>query len=397
MEEMGILLLEIGLALLLSKILGYAMEKIKQPAVIGEIFAGIILGPFILGHFFDFNFLVPAMTNDATIRLAAQEEMRNISYIGIVLLLFLSGIETGVEEIKGAGKSGMITSLFDVSIAFIFGYIVGTILGYDTMHSIAIGNIFTATSVGITVRTLMDMDALHTNVGNLILTVAVLDDILGIVVLSLTLGKGSIDMLFVKVSIFFALFFIILAILHRYQRIHLHISIPRFALTVALSFCFIFSALALSLGLAAITGSFFAGLLLSMIPQRRRISEFLHQIGDVFFIPLFFVWVGASFDFNALEGVGTLILYFIPFALAGKIIGCGLGAKINGFSNREAIAVGIGMMPRMEVALIVATTEISMGIWGNLAHQILAATILLVIISSLITPFALKAIYKPQK
>ncbi len=397
MEEMGILLLEIGLALLLSKILGYAMEKIKQPAVIGEIFAGIILGPFILGHFFDFNFLVPAMTNDATIRLAAQEEMRNISYIGIVLLLFLSGIETGIEEIKGAGKSGMITSLFDVSIAFIFGYIVGTILGYDTMHSIAIGNIFTATSVGITVRTLMDMGALHTNVGNLILTVAVLDDILGIVVLSLTLGKGSIDMLFVKVSIFFALFFIILAILHRYQHIHLHISIPRFALTAALSFCFIFSALALSLGLAAITGSFFAGLLLSMIPQRRRISEFLHQIGDVFFIPLFFVWVGASFDFNALEGVGTLILYFIPFALAGKIIGCGLGAKINGFSNREAIAVGIGMMPRMEVALIVATTEISMGIWGNLAHQILAATILLVIISSLITPFALKAIYKPQK
>lgn len=397
MEEMGILLLEIGLALLLSKILGYAMEKIKQPAVIGEIFAGIILGPFILGHFFNFNFLVPAMTNDATIRLAAQEEMRNISYIGIVLLLFLSGIETGIEEIKGAGKSGMITSLFDVSIAFIFGYIVGTILGYDTMHSIAIGNIFTATSVGITVRTLMDMGALHTNVGNLILTVAVLDDILGIVVLSLTLGKGSIDMLFVKVSIFFALFFIILAILHRYQHIHLHISIPRFALTAALSFCFIFSALALSLGLAAITGSFFAGLLLSMIPQRRRISEFLHQIGDVFFIPLFFVWVGASFDFNALEGVGTLILYFIPFALAGKIIGCGLGAKINGFSNREAIAVGIGMMPRMEVALIVATTEISIGIWGNLAHQILAATILLVIISSLITPFALKAIYKPQK
>ena len=108
--------------------------------------------------------------------------------------------------------------------------------------------------------------------------------------------------------------------------------------------------------------------------------------------------MGASFDFSALEGVGMLILLFIPFALAGKIIGCSLGAKITGFSNRDAISVGVGMMPRLEVALIVVTTEISMGIWDKpLAHQVLAATILLVIISSLITPFALKAIYKPQK
>ena len=216
MEEMGILLLEIGLALLLAKVFGYAMEKVKQPAVLGEIFAGIVLGPFILGHFFNFNYLVPAITSNASIRFAAQQEIRDISYIGIVLLLFLSGVETGAGEIRKAGKSGMITSLFDVSVAFIFGYVVGTIMGYDTLHSIALGNILTATSVGITVRTLMDMDALHTNVGNLILTVAVLDDILGVVVLSVTLGTGSIDMLFVKVSIFFAIFFIILAILHTY-------------------------------------------------------------------------------------------------------------------------------------------------------------------------------------
>jgi len=388
MIALKILLLEIGLALILAKIFGYGMEKLKQPAVIGEILAGIFLGPFILGSIFNFNFISPSISN----------ETETIAQIGIILLLFLSGIETGVGEIKEAGKSGMITSFFDVFMAFLFGYIVGTILGYDTLHSIAIGNIFTATSVGITVRTLMDMNALHTNVGNLILTVAVLDDILGIIVLSVTLGKGSVEMLFVKIAAFFAIFFILLLLLYKYQKFGIHVSIPKFALTIALALCFIFSALALSLGLAAITGSFFAGLLLSAAPQRRRISEFIREIGDIFFIPLFFVWVGASFDFSALEGVGMLILLFIPFALAGKIIGCSLGAKITGFSNRDAISVGVGMMPRMEVALIVVTTEISMEIWNEtVAHQVLAATILLVIISSLITPFVLKTVYKPQK
>ncbi len=388
MFDLKLLLLELGLALFLARILGYAFDKVKQPAVIGEILSGIILGPFIMGNLFGFNILSTSI--DAPVEA--------IAYVGIVLLLFLSGIETGIDELKNSGKGGIITSAFDVSVAFLFGYLVGGVMGYDTIHSIAIGNIFSATSVGITVRTMMEMDALHTNVGNLILTVAVLDDILGVVILSVTLGTGSPEMLLLKVSIFFAIFLVLLYSLYRFQKIKITANIPRFVLTTALAFCFIFSALAMSLGLAAITGSFFAGLLLSVLPQKRRIIDFLHQIGDVFFIPLFFVWVGASFDFSALHGVGTLILYFIPMALLGKIIGCSTGAKVIGFKNRDAIAVGVGMMPRMEVALIVVTTEMSMGIFtGNLAHQILASTILLVIISSLITPFVLKAVYKPPK
>ncbi len=386
MFDLKLLLLELGLALILARLLGYAFDRAKQPAVIGEILAGILLGPFIMGNLFGFDLLSPSINSS----------VEAIAYIGIVLLLFLSGIETGIGELKSSGKKGLITSAFDVGIAFLFGYIVGGMMGYDFIHRIAIGNIFSATSVGITVRTLMEMDALHTNVGNLILTVAVLDDILGIVVLSVTLGKGSVEMLLLKVLIFFAIFIVILYGLYKFRKAKIKANIPRFVLTSALAFCFIFSALAMSLGLAAITGSFFAGLLLSVIPQRRRITEFLHQVGDVFFIPLFFVWVGASFDFSAIHGLGTLILYFIPMALLGKIIGCSIGAKITGFNNRDALAVGIGMMPRMEVALIVATTEMSMGIFaGAMAHQILASTILLVIISSLITPFALKLVYKP--
>ena len=376
------MLLEIGIALILAKVAGYAMEKVKQPAVIGEILAGIIIGPFIAGKFLGIKYLSP--------------ETEGIAQLGIILLLFISGLEIGIEEIKTAGKNGMVTSLFDVAIAFFFGYIAGQVLGYDIRVSIAIGNIMVATSVGITVRTLMEMHALHSKVGELILTVAVLDDILGIIVLSITLGQGKPIILLMKIILFFFLFILAAFVVFKIKEIKVHV--PRLILTVALSFAFIFSALAKSLGLAAITGSFFAGLVFSNLPQRRRINEFTRQMGEIFFIPLFFVWVGASFDFYALENMGKLVLLFIPMALVGKIIGCSAGAKLCGFKIRDALAVGVGMMPRMEVALVVVTSEIAMGVFNEtLAHQVLAATILLVIISSFITPVALKIVYREEK
>ena len=376
------MLLEIGIALILAKLAGYAMEKIKQPAVIGEILAGIIVGPFIFGELFGLKYL-----SDVTEGLAS---------IGIILLLFISGLEIGVDELKSVGKNGFITSMFDVSVAFFFGYLAGVLLGYDLRISIAIGNILVATSVGITVRTLMEMHALHTNVGELILTVAVLDDVLGIIVLSITLGQGAPLLLLAKIAIFFIIIVLILMIIGKVKDIKLHI--PRFILTASIASSLIFAAFAKSLGLAAITGSFFAGLIFSRLPQRRKMIDFMRQIGENFFVPLFFIWVGASFDFNALEEIGNLVLLFIPMALIGKIIGCSVGAKICGFKARDALAVGIGMMPRMEVALVVVTTEITMGIFSeDLAHQVLASTILLVMISSFITPILLKAVYKGKE
>ena len=373
------LLLLVGLALILARLIGYALEKIKQPAVIGEILAGILVGPFIIGKFFGLEYLSP--------------ETEALGKLGIILLLFLSGIEIGVDEIKSASKKGLITTCFDASFAFLFGFIVGHILGYSTIVSIAIGNILVATSVGITVRTLMEMNALHSRVGEMILTVAVLDDVFGIVILSVTLGHGSSELLLLKVFLFFLIFLAILFLASRIKNIK--INIPNFVLTSSLSFLLIFSALAKMLGLAAITGSFFAGLLLSRSKHRRRLTSFTRQIGEVFFIPLFFIWVGASFDFYALEDLGLLVLLFIPMAMLGKIIGCSLGARVCGLKGRDAFAVGIGMMPRLEVALVVVTTEISMGVFSKeLAHQILAATVLLVIITSLITPFLLKTVYR---
>jgi len=186
------LLLLVGLALILARLVGYALEKIKQPAVIGEILAGILVGPFIIGKFFGLEYLSP--------------ETEALGKLGIILLLFLSGIEIGVDEIKSASKKGLITTCFDASFAFLFGFIVGHILGYSTIVSIAIGNILVATSVGV----------------------AVLDDVFGIVILSVTLGHGSSELLLLKVFLFFLIFLAILFLASRIKNIK--INIPNFVL-----------------------------------------------------------------------------------------------------------------------------------------------------------------------
>ncbi len=389
------MLLEVGLSLLIARILHIAFEKLKQPPVIGEMLTGVLLGPYV-GGLFGINVL-----SENT-----GEVFEGLAKIGIVLLLFISGLEIGLKELKGVGKKGIITSLFDVSIAFLFGFLAGKLLGLSFVESIAIGNILVATSVGITVRTLLDMDRLHTRVGELILTVAVLDDVLGILILSITLGAGKsiLDFLgmnrtvtlLVSVAAFFAIFALSLLVVNKLKKSHFHM--PGFIITLSLSAALIYGAIAQLFGLAAITGSFFAGLVVSELPHKDRIKDSIRFLADYFFVPLFFVWVGASFDFSALEGLGMLVAIIIPMALIGKVIGCSIGARICGYTSREALSVGIGMMPRMEIALVVVTTELTMNIFRSsaLAHQVLAATILLVIISSLITPPLLKAVYPKE-
>jgi Kef-type K+ transport system membrane component KefB len=375
------MLVELGLALLLAKLLGHFFEKIKQPAVIGEILSGIVIGPFILGRFFDIDFL--------------SVEIEGVAKLGIVFLLFISGLEISVGELKSAGRPGVITAISGALFSFFCGYLMGHFMGYSFLVSIAIGNIFVATSVGVSVRTLMELGTLHSQAGQIILTAAVIDDLIGIIILSVTLGQGEIGISFVKILLFFGIFFTAFYFFHKIRGIKLHV--PRLMLTAGIALAFLFSAFAKSLGLATVIGAFFAGLLVSNFPQKKRIRGFTRQIGEVFFIPLFFVWVGASFDFHALKDIGIFVVLFITLALIGKLVGSTLGAKISGMKLRESLIVGIGMMPRMEIALVVVSTEVARKIFdAPLAHHMMAGTILLVIISTLITPFLLRIIYQKK-
>lgn len=393
------MLLEIGLSLLVARILHIFFDKIKQPAVIGEILAGILLGPYV-GGLLGINVL----SGDT------KSVFEGLAKMGIVLLLFISGLETGIEELKGVGRKGLITSFFDAAVAFIFGFLAGKIIGLGFLESIAIGNILVATSVGVTVKTLLDMEKLHTRIGEMILTVAVLDDVFGIIVLSISLGTEKSIIRFlsseasltvaISVIIFFALIFLSIRLIDLLKKTHrLRLYTPQLIITSSLSIAFIYAAIAKCFGLAEITGSFFAGLIVSKLAHKDRIKDIIRTIADYTFVPFFFVWVGASFDFTAIGGgLGLVFAVMIPMALIGKVIGCSIGSRICGYTPRESLAVGVGMMPRMEVALIVVTTELTMDVFSSpeMAHQVLGSTILLTIISSLITPPLLKIVY-PQK
>ena len=333
------ILLEIALALLFAKTFDYLFEKLKQPVVIGEILAGIILGPYLIGKLSGTNISIWGSELHTFSFDLTSMEFQSLAMLGIITLLFLSGLETDFKDMKNAGKWGIITSLLDVSVAFIFGYLVGQLLGLPVLQSLAIGAVLTATSVGVSVRTLMDLDKLHTKVGAFILTIAVLDDVLGILILSIIVGQGSPLGMGIKVVIFFFITFVLgLRFIPHVIKICKVIHVRYILITIAMILCFLFAAFAESMGLAAITGAFI-----------------------------------------------------------GKIIGCTTGAKLSGFNNREALQVGIGMIPRMEVALVVVATAISLGVFtGSLAHQMLAATVLLVIVSAIATPFLLKIAFKEE-
>jgi len=267
---------------------------------------------------------------------------------------------------------------------------------FSIQESIVIGLILIATSVGVTVRSLLDLHVLDTNVGNTILGAAVIDDILGIILLAFIFGIASPLWVGFKIIIFFIIFLyigikLIDKIIDLGEKIHL----PKALLSISLSIFLIYSFFADKAGISAIIGAFVAGLLIGQTVRSRKIINDVKTMGYGFFIPLFFVWVGTIINIKSFLTIGLFTCIIIVIAIFGKIIGCGLSAKISGLNLRESIQVGIGMIPRMEVALIIATYAIANNIiTGNAADQILATTLILTIITTIITPYLIKKSFK---
>lgn len=396
-------ILLIALALIFARILGYIFDKLGQPAVIGEILAGIILGGLGIAafsgqefSFFDITFLLPQL--DFT-----SHEFTLLAEIGILFMLFISGLQTSLAKLKKMEKASSFVAAGGIILPLLLGFLVGLFF-FSWQESIVVGLILTATSVGVTVRTLMDLHVLDTDVGTTILGGAVIDDVLAIILLAFILGIESPLWIGFKVVVFFLIFLylglkVIDKILDLGEKIHL----PKAFLSVSLAIFFIFSFFADKAGIAGIIGAFVAGILIGQAVRSQKIIDDVKTIGYGFFIPLFFVWVGASLwqgvsrDLSSFVAIGILALVIIAVAIVGKIVGCGIGAKLAGMSSRESFQVGVGMIPRMEVALIIATAAISHGLLtGQIAHQILATTVLLTIATTLITPFLIKVVFKKQ-
>jgi Kef-type K+ transport system membrane component KefB len=395
----------VALALIFARIFGYLFHRVKQPAVIGEIVAGIILGGLAITFFsgktfqvFDYSLVLNTINYNS-------EYFAFIAEIGILFLLFISGLEIRVSRLKKTSKTSSCVAVGGVILPFLLGFISGMFLGFGTQESIVIGLILVATSVGVTARTLMDLDIIDTDSGAAILGGAVIDDVIGILLLAFAIGiESAIDAVWVgvRIAIFFLIFLylglkVIDKILDLGEKIHL----PRSFLSFSLAILLIYVYFADKAGLSGIIGAFVAGVIIGQNFRSKQIEEDFKTIGYGFFIPLFFVWVGALLwsgeygNVDALTQIAIISIVVITVSILGKIIGSGLGAKIAGMTNRESLQVGVGMVPRMEMALIIAAAAISHGfITGFIAHQILVVTILMVVITTLITPFLIKVTFK---
>ena len=366
-------ILEIGVILFAANIGGLISRKLKQPAVLGQIIAGIVLGLGI-------------MEKTAMIE--------HMGEIGVIFLMFIAGLETDVKELQESSKSSSLIAIGGVIVPIVL-VTGGTYFVTGNLTSaVFMGVISTATSVSISVQTLRELGQLRTRQGIGILGAAIIDDIVGIILLTLIVGvikpevSSSVVIVLAKIVGFFLLVFVVGAIItkliRRYGR---SIRIEEKIVTYSIVTCFILAFVSEELGVAAITGAYFSGVVFSMTEYRHKVSHEVNRIATLMFTPIFFVSIGMGVNLSAALsaiGVGSV---FIAMGFLGKVIGCGVGAKLSGFDKKKALQIGFGMVPRAEVAIIIANLGIKMDIIGQ--HE-LAAVILMVLVTTLITPSLLK-------
>lgn len=384
--------LNLGLILLFTKALGMVSRKFKLPQVVGAILAGLFLGP--------------AMLNIIT----ETEFIDNMSKLGVILLMFSAGIGTDLQAFKKTGKTSFVVALFGVLVPLAGGFLITWLAssigliqisesnGSEFLQYAFIGTILTATSVSITVEALKEMGKLNSDVGNTILASAIIDDVLGIIVLTVVLGFAdtSVSLWIVLLKV---LAFIVVAgatsilfnkVFDRYQRVFHHDK--RRFITFALVFCFFMAYIAETyFNVADITGAFMAGLAISDTQRREYIAQRTEVLGYAVFSPIFFASIGLrvslpSMNFGLI--VFSLILLFV--ASSTKIIGCGLAAKLFKFNNSEALQIGVGMMTRGEVALIIANKGANMGIMSDIFF---GPIVIVVIATAILTPTLLKVVF----
>ena len=361
-------LLDIALILISTKILGLLTRRIQLPQVVGALIAGLLLGPACFGVLQETDFI------------------KNIAEIGVIVLMFAAGLETDVQELKKTRLASFIIALLGVIVPLVGGYFVATIYNPITdqqtmLQNIFVGVVLTATSVSITVETLKELGKLSTKTGNAILGAALIDDVLGIIALTVISSFAGSDVsLFIK---------FVNPWINKYKK-----DLRRFVI-LAFAFCLLMSfAAEYFFGVSDITGAFVAGLILS---NNKKTSYMLNRFGTVSYVllsPVFFASVGLKVTFSNMSAtVVVLTVLLLVVAVLSKMIGCGLGAKICKYTNLQSVKIGIGMISRGEVALIVATKGMSMGLMKD---EFFAPLVLVVVATTIVTPILLKLAYKYQ-
>jgi len=339
---------------------------------------GIVLGPTFL------HFIEP----EAVINWIAQ--------IGVLFLLFEAGLETNIKKIKEDSRQAVLPAAGGIILPFALGFLLTYFISNNLSQSLMVGVIFTATSVSVSVMTLIDLGKLKSLEGRCIVNAAIIDDIVGILLLTFIIGltpgsigeNSHITLSVVKIIIFFVISFIFgLFILQPFFLNLKKILLDNVVVSLAIAVVLLYSWFAEKAGLAAITGAYFAGLFLGQTHHKHAVQTGITNIGKSFFVDVFFVSIGLQFDLFEIDAHPLYVIIFVLLAIVGKMVGCGLGAKLTNFDMTRSFRVGVGMIPRGEVALIIANMALAKGI---ISTNIISATILMVIISAIGTPLLLK-------
>ncbi|ADT83814.1 cation:proton antiporter [Thermococcus barophilus] len=382
------ILFTIGVALIVGKIGDNIMERFELPGVLGEILMGMILG----------NLIYFGVISPEYLTLHSNETFEFLAKLGIIFLLFLGGLDTDMEMIKRTGKVATVSTLMGVFAPLIMGYFGLKLMGYPSREAFAGGVLLTATSIGITVRVMMDLGVLRSEVGAASLSASVMDDFLGIALIIFAVGTGSILGLIGKMTAFFIITGVVAWYsIDKYIRFSEWLHVEKGVLAMVLALMFLFSALAEKWFAAAIEGAFMAGLVLSKLPEGRKIAEDVKAIGYGFLIPIFFVYTGAMLDLKVFMSRDALALAAVltSIAVIGKVVGRGIGAMMMGWNFKKSLQMGIGSIPRTEVALVDLMVAIHGGaIPQSDAQKFIAATLIFITVSVLITPPLLKWAFK---
>lgn len=411
---------EIAIILLATKMFGVLVKKIGLPQVLGALLAGVVIGLI--------NLILFKINSELYLVKKDSEVLSILSAIGVNLIMFSAGMETDLREIKKNGWASIVITILGVVVPLLVGFVISFILP-DRLFNQEIsiikqrfffGVILTATSVGITVAVLKELNVLHGKVGSSIVTAAILDDIIGIVILAVftantedfSIGKGiakwftdtpnSLAVTLLNVVLFFIFAIGIGILIHLFfKRMSEKSPHTRRLPIFSLAICLIYAAVAEALfGVAAITGSFLAGMMIANMKESHYVERRIDMSAYMLFSPIFFANIGISLDYEqigkmfASSNVVYILLFciaFVVFGMGAKFVGCGAGAKMFKYEWEESCKVGIGMMVRGEVCLIVANTGKAQGL---ISEEYYPAIILLIIVSSAITPLLLKMMYK---
>jgi len=377
---------DLAIILLFAKCFGILARKFKAPQVVGQIIAGLIVGPCLLGW------------------ISQTEFITEMAEVGVIILMFSVGLESDLKELIKTGPVAFLIACAGVFVPLVCGAVLYMCFygvspwGSENFYkAVFMGTIMTATSVSITVASLQELGKIKSKVGTAIVSAAIIDDVIGIIVLTFVIGfknpESNPGMVVVKTVAFFAVAivggFLVYKLFLTLDKRYPH---TRRIPIVSVAFCFALSYIAEKyFGIADITGAYVAGVVLCNLSDNEYIERKVDVSSYMFFGPIFFASIGLKTSFDSMNGkLIAFCICFVIVALLAKVIGCGLVSRLCKYSGSDSLKIGVGMMTRGEVALIVAQKGLAAGL---LTADYFTAVILLILVSSILTPIILKLLY----